>query len=447
MNQNDQKIENISSEIIKLAHDELLMNMRFLDTALYRMTLLPDGQNLCHIYTGTALLYDKRKILLDYKKNVNSCKRLYLHTIFHSVFGHPFDIDGRDRRLWDLACDIAVENVILDLSLSILTLDTDELLKNRIHNLKKDIKRFNKGSSLLSAQRIYRYFNIEELSNDGYEEWVKLTKKDEHLFWDVKEEIEFSNEEWQKIAESIKADLKSFSKNKADSESLSENLNIATKEKYDYSDFLKRFMVMSENMTINDDEFDYVYYTYGLKLYDNMPLVEPLEYKDSNKIRDFVIAIDTSASCKGELIKTFLEKTVSIMQNSENFFNKINIHIIQCDNEVRSDIKVTSKNEFDSFINEFKTYGFGSTDFRPVFNYVDNLIKEKEFDNLKGLVYFTDGYGIFPEKKKDYDVAFVFVSDDENAPKVPPWAIKVILSEENIQGFKEKTISETNYEY
>lgn len=433
----DDKIKCIAEEIIRLSHEELMMNLRFLDSALYKLKVVPEGRDNEHVFTGFSLLYDSRKLVRNYKKNINSAKRLYLHTIFHCVFQHVFDSEGRDRRLWDLACDIAVENVIIDLSLETLTMPTDDVLLSKLIMLKKQIKRLNKGSTLLSAQRIYRCFLIDELSEDGYDEWVKLTHYDEHLFWDITEETEYSGEEWRRIAESIKADLKSFSRDKAGSDSLEENLNIATREKYDYSDFLKRFMVMSENISVNDDEFDYVYYTYGLKLYENMPLIEPLEYKDSNKIKDFVIAIDTSASCKGELVKSFLKKTVSIMQDSENFFNKVNIHIIQCDNEVREDTKITSKQEMDDFMSEYKVKGFGSTDFRPVFDYVDKLVESKEFDELKGLIYFTDGYGIYPEKNKNYDVAFVFLSDDDNAPKVPPWAIKLVLSEENIEGFEE----------
>ena len=431
MDNEKELINSISAEIIKLAHDELLMNMRFLDTALYTLSVLPEGIN-SHAYTGFSLLYDKRKLLLDYKKNVNHTKRLYLHSILHSVFAHNYDSKGRDRKLWDLATDIAVENVIIDFDLSILSLPTDDLLKNRIYNLKKDIKRYNKGKASLSAQKIYRYLLIEELSEDGYDEWVKLTKYDEHIYWDIEEEIEYSNAEWQKIAESIKAELKCFSKDNSNSESLEENLNIATREKYNYTDFLKRFMVMSDNISVNDDEFDYIFYTYGLKLYENMPLIEPLEYKDSNKIKEFVIAIDTSASCKGELVKGFLEKTVNIIQDSENFFNKINIHILQCDNQVRKDTIIKSREEFDVFLKDYTVKGFGSTDFRPVFDYVDDLIEKQEFSDLKGLIYFTDGYGIYPEKMKDYDVAFVFLNDDEMAPKVPPWAIKIVLSEEEI---------------
>ena len=79
-----------------------------------------------------------------------------------------------------------------------------------------------------------------------------------------------------------------------------------------------------------------------------------------------------------------------------------------------------------------KIRGLGGTDFRPVFQKVDELIKEKEFRNLKGLIYFTDGYGTFPAKKPDYDTAFVFIEDEYNNPDVPAWAIKLILQREEI---------------
>ena len=152
-------------------------------------------------------------------------------------------------------------------------------------------------------------------------------------------------------------------------------------------------------MQINDDEFDYVYYTYGLNLYGNLPLVEPLEYKDVNKIKEFVVVLDTSASCRGKVVQAFLNKTYNILKSSENFFRKVNIHIIQCDSQVRRDTKITNDEEFEAFMKEGQLEGFGSTDFRPAFAYVNNAIENGVFENLKGLIYFTDGYGVFPEKK------------------------------------------------
>ena len=95
------------------------------------------------------------------------------------------------------------------------------------------------------------------------EDWHKLCHYDEHIYWDRREELELSQEEWRKVSERIKADLKSFSQDKNSAESIEENLKEATREHYDYAGFLKKFMVMGESIQVNDDEFDYIYYTYG----------------------------------------------------------------------------------------------------------------------------------------------------------------------------------------
>ena len=76
--------------------------------------------------------------------------------------------------------------------------------------------------------------------------------------------------------------------------------------------------------------------------------------------------------------------------------------------------------------------GMGGTDFRPVFDYVDGLIEKKEFTNLKGLIYFTDGYGIFPSRQPAYKTAFVYIEKGYENPQVPAWAIKLVLQPEDI---------------
>ena len=163
-----------------------------------------------------------------------------------------------------------------------------------------------------------------------------------------------------------------------------------------------------------------------------MPLIEPLEYKEVRAIKEFVVAIDTSGSTTGELVQKFLQKTYNILKSTESFFTKINLHIIQCDAEIQEDAKITCQEDFDEYLKTMRIRGLGGTDFRPVFEYVEQLRKNREFTNLKGMVYFTDGYGVFPDKKPDYDAAFVFVDDEYNNPDVPPWAIKLVLQREEI---------------
>ena len=420
------QIRNIAGEVMRLAHDGILINMRFLDVALSRLKVVCREQTGAHLFDGMMLHYDPALLLGQYKSAPHYAARLYLHTLLHCIFYHGRNTDKLNRAYWDMATDIAVEHTIVDMGLHLTRLPSDDLLQNRLELL-------HKQAGGLTAEKLYRHFRVEEPSKKAMEEWHKLCHYDEHIYWDRQEELDLSQAEWRRLSERIKADLKSFSRDRDNAESMEQNLREATRERYDYTDFLRKFMVMGETVQVNDDEFDYIYYTYGLQTYGNMPLVEPLEYKDSNKIRDFVIALDTSASCRGEIVQAFLQKTYNILQAGENFFSKINVHILQCDSEVRQDTKITRREEFDDFLAHGKLTGFGSTDFRPVFAYLENLQEKQEFDNLKGLLYFTDGYGIYPERMPDYDVAFVFLQEDENAPKTPPWAIKIVLDEEELE--------------
>ena len=145
-----------------------------------------------------------------------------------------------------------------------------------------------------------------------------------------------------------------------------------------------------------------------------------------------MIAVDTSASTSGELVQRFLQKTYNILKSSESFFTRVNIHIIQCDAAIQEHVKISSEEELDSYIGSMSIKGLGGTDFRPVFALVDRLAEEGELTDLKGLIYFTDGRGIFPARKPDYETAFVFLDNEYNHPEVPPWAIRIVLQDEDI---------------
>jgi predicted metal-dependent peptidase len=436
-----QALENTSAIALKiwqLSKDRLLVNLRFLDVAISAIKLNEqyglDGV-LCEMSTPekTTIHYDPLVMIRLYKKDPNNVLRLHLHILLHLIFGHYYKYNKVDGDLWDVAADIAVENVALSMGISGIDTHRDKERSQALKELQDKI-----GS--LTADRIYRSLKADRPGPSELLELSLLFKRDGHERWGDLEgasnNFEISQAQWKKISERAKAELKSFSQDKSkDNKAILQNLEEVTKEKYDYGSFLRKFSVSGEDIQINDDEFDYVYYTYGLSLYGNLPLVEPLEYKDINKIKEFVIAIDTSGSCRGEIVQNFLKKTYSILKSSENFFRKVNIHIIECDNMVRQDIKITNDDEFEYFMRHGKLEGFGSTDFRPVFEYVGKAIEKGEFENLKGLIYFTDGYGVFPEKKPPYkyDTAFVFLEDGMESPLVPPWAIKLVLPVEDVE--------------
>lgn len=91
------------------------------------------------------------------------------------------------------------------------------------------------------------------------------------------------NNDWEDISQHAKTDLETFSREQGfGAGSLLLNLRESLRDKIDYGEFLRKFAVMGEEMHINDDEFDYIYYTYGMQLFGNMPLVEPLEYRKAS---------------------------------------------------------------------------------------------------------------------------------------------------------------------
>lgn len=72
------------------------------------------------------------------------------------------------------------------------------------------------------------------------------------------------------------------------------------------------------------------------------------------------------------------------------------------------------------------------------FAYIDDLIATHRFTELKGVIYFTDGQGIYPQKMPLYQTAFVFMDDGAEEQEVPPWAMKLVLDEEDLRGVRNR---------
>ena len=168
---------------------------------------------------------------------------------------------------------------------------------------------------------------------------------------------------------------------------------VENRERYDYRRFLQRFSVLREEMQVDPDSFDTIFYTYGLSLYGNMPLIEPLESKEVSRIEDFVVVIDTSMSCSGDLVRWFLEETYDVLCQSDSYFKKTNIHIIQCDEQVQQDRLITNREEMEAYMRTLPSSGRAARISVRHSSIVNGLIRQGAFRRLKGLLYFTDGEG------------------------------------------------------
>lgn len=426
------KLQHISEQILSASRNELYLHMRHLDLALSALSYQMSADTEFLGTNGVQLLYNPLFLVNRYSRNRIWINHAYLHLVFHCLFRHVFKQDGRESGYWNLACDIAMESIIDEL-------DHKSVRLPQSHNRRECYRTLHESLKVLTAEGVYEALRDRNLSDAQFDTLCREFLVDDHALWPSPKEMpqpqmQSLNDRWQDISEKTQTNLETFSKEaETASNSVLHHLKIEHRERYDYRSFLRKFVVLKEDLQIDDDAFDYGFYTYGMQLYGNTPLIEPQEFKEVSKIEEFVIAIDTSMSCSGELVKSFLEETYSILKESESFFRKVNIHIIQCDEKIQSDRKITCEQDLRQYMDDFTLKGNGGTDFRPVFDYVDKLLAEQAFYRLKGLLYFTDGHGEYPKRCPHYDTAFVFMQDDYRDAQVPPWAMKLIVDRNDLR--------------
>lgn len=422
----------MSNKVLEFIRSELYLDFRYLHIAL--AALKPCNDNKIHTFAtdGSNLYFSTEQILRVFKENALFLDRLYLHTILHCIFSHlwimPYQSENEyTRRLWHLACDIAVEYVIDRM---------DKPCTKRIMGWirQKVYEKLLDGKEGISAAIIYQ--RLWELSEEEIKPLESEFYTDDHCYWPSKEDDEakqqiaaINKKKWDKISKQTKIDQEQRGDEEKDGERLFMKQLEAAKSRRSYKDFLQKFSVIREEMHADPDEFDLNYYTYGLRLYGNLPLIEPLESRERKKIQEMIIVIDTSYSTSGELVKQFLKETATIMNQSGSFFIDSIIRIIQCDNAVRSDYQIHNEKELTNFMQEYEIIGGGGTDFRPAFAYVNELLEQKQCGHIGGLLYFTDGKGIYPKKKPIYKTAFLFL-DEYDETNVPAWAMRLKLSPE-----------------
>ena len=525
----------VANDILEEARSALAVRFRFLDRALWRMPLVPSFELYGICSDGVKLYYDPEFVVDRFKLSPNEVVRDVIHCLFHCIFRHPFMLYSVMREPWDVACDIAVESMLVELVGQAFPSNYDGRAERALKIIRAQV------GGVVTAERLYHFFSNEGNRAD-LRSLAPMFRHDSHGLWYsseyapsgkgtssvVRQQAEkrqggelpttkgmsreqmqdlldsmaggqgeggasgsseqpgpscadeatadadaarenaapedsvddasgaaedaelgrkgdaasqaptFANEEelakaWKEISRQMQVELEAAVAQRGDAAgNLAMQLRAANRERYNYEEFLRRFSVLRERLMINDDEFDYVYYIYGMNRYGNMPLIEPLEYKDSRSIYDFVIAIDTSESCSGELVRAFVRKTYGILSQQGSFHSRVNVHVIQCDARIQSDMKIESLDDLDLYLADMELRGFGGTDFRPVFEYVNLLCEKGEFSDLRGMVYFTDGLGVFLQSRPAYDTVFVFVDDGFSDPEVPPWAFKLLLDEREI---------------
>ncbi|MBR2254842.1 MAG: hypothetical protein IJ856_03350 [Candidatus Methanomethylophilaceae archaeon] len=393
-----------------------MLDLRFLTSAVLSLDIRiepGDGRPSCD---GSVLTFHSDRLVSDYKSCRNLPARQVAHCALHLLLGHcgekvPYFVS--------IAEDMVVEYV-LD------TLDSPHTsVPGREDRMFACERVFKQAGSPVPHLMEDHLLTIQEWKREAYE---NLFRRD-----DPSVRAPGDSPRWTEMAQQAMTEIEGFARKTGDgSDALLSVLRIRNRRRYDYRAFLRKFMARRESVKENPDEFDPIYYSYGLSVYGNIPLVDSQESSDRPRLDEFAIAIDTSGSTmKGPVVK-FLEEAFAAMRQS-GAGDGGRIHVIQCDEMVRRDDVVSSEADMRRLVNCFELEGGAGTDFRPVFRYIDEMLDSGELRSLKGLMYFTDGMGIYPDKRPSYDTVFVFCDDRYREHKVPPWAMRLDIESRDLR--------------
>ena len=155
----------VTGEIFTQVRTAIVLNMRIMDMkpSAAPANFETDGENL---YYHPALLRQRCR------KEPDEAARDYLHVLLHCVFRHPFVSTLADRRLWDLACDIAVEGWICELNQPPFATRFEESRRAVADSLRQQV-------TPLTAEALYHRFRTHAPDPA----WAALFRADDHEKW------------------------------------------------------------------------------------------------------------------------------------------------------------------------------------------------------------------------------------------------------------------------
>lgn len=381
--------EFLGKKILQNCRNELYLDFPYLDGAFAGLEYEADSSIMSIQTDGEKIYFNPGFLLKKYAEDPETVRHGYLHMLLHCLYLHIFMKPDKDISQWDRDCDSFVEDLI------------DKAIQEKeCRSLKK------------------RWLDDTEVADPGF---------DDHTLWQRTAEQASggrrTKEKWERIL-AYTSRNKTGTRSRAGTQTRNrqEEMDEIYRSKYDYRKFLKQFCRLREEVELDTESFDYIFYHFGMEHYGNLPLIEPLEYKEVNRLEELVIAIDTSGSCSKETVQRFLGETYSILSEKENFFRRMKVYIVQCDCFIQKVDVIHSEEEWKEYSRAVTIQGRGGTDFRPVFELIRQEKERRELKGLRALIYFTDGDGIYPRQKPDYETAFVFLNRTDKMKLVPAWA-------------------------
>ncbi len=385
-------------EKIQKAKARLMLEQPYFGTIASSLKLEQNNELLTFLSDGEALRYNSEYI--D-RLNVSEVEFVMANGAMHAVLKHQDRSAGRTKWLWQTATDYVVNSMLVNNGMQL-----------------PEYANFEQKFNGMYAEEVYQMLRDEMMDDSfGMEEQLQQIMEDD----DVHNENIQMQQENVASPDAPESRYGNDSKDKEESSSTPSENNEALSEELK-EQFEQIFQKLNRQGTLPKDlkfvvpeyfshkvdwrEFLYGYIAaYAKSTYSFVPPNMKYLYRGiylpslSSDLLRIVIAIDTSGSVDETLLATFLGEINSIMQSYPNY----EIDLITADAKIQSHDVFLPGESLD-----YNISGGGGTDFRPVFNHIDQQIN---YPTL--LLYFTDGMGTFPQNEPSCDVMWVMPEEKE----------------------------------
>lgn len=417
------ELDKQAREIIEWSRRKLVTRLPEFLPAIYLLPL-QCGETEQSLWTdGETIFYHPETVVRDYLQRKDSIAAQIMHITAHGLLGHIPKRRGQQPQLFDAVADAQAASLVERLPASLTP------------TWKRETREHVEALSQLTLEAAY-------LTPETREEAEELVRKsqplrmDDHEAWTVVAEQKTASaagELWKAAARQVaEAMAKSGKRDQYGDVAgmICDEFRNVEESGVSYKEFLRRFCSRQERQEVDPDSINAVWYRVGMDLTGSAPFIEPEELREDAPALDLAVALDTSGSCSGETMKGFLEELMAILRDAGG--PKVEMTLIQCDAEIQKVQTIGREDSVEDLMENFEVYGYGGTDFRPVFDYVNQQREEPDGKRFKGLLYLSDGYGDFPEQVPEYPVAFLFPRDEDEWEggwfEIPEWVTQVRIT-------------------
>ena len=390
---------------LSAARTKLILDRPFLGAITLQLPLIPASGNWCRTTATDAkhIYYNPR-----YIETLSSSQLQFIlaHDALHCALSHFYRRQHRDQQRWDLACDYAVNQILLDEGLeappgaltndafkgmtaeeiypSIETNCEDETLDEHVYDKNSDPDQNSKSQTSKQPPP----------KKESQENVLATNNKPRPVSQQEKEAL---HQQWQQRLAAAAQQAKMANKLSA---ALQRLIDVSIQSKQSWRQLLAQHI---SSLARND-------YSYARpsNRREGPAIFPSLRSQQIN----LVVALDTSGSIENQELNEFVAEVNAIRSQAH-----ARISLLACDSELEANCPWQFE-PWENFTLPKQLGGGGSTDFRPVFYWLERQDVPPDL-----LIYFTDGRGNFPEVEPSCHVIWLI-----KGRQIPPWGQRIQLN-------------------